>query len=260
MKIAKVCNEWELNFNKLESEENVSLHNRSYLHYAAEHPDMVAAKCWATKWLLEDIVDSNEEYSVREYMAGIGIQTLLIQKLFKLKSHTIGELDEGCVEHLKENSWDVTPVVKHQNAAEAVLEEDKSDLKFLDLPNSSVLQITKKWKDIFYPVFESKPKLVVWTDTSVTYPMSIHGEKYGKILSAEISDKYDYVKAYSVWLFDNFQYTIKRAAFRGKNAVYFAALRGLHKTEMKEFPLNETSDGFYFIGEKAGSLEGFLDA
>ena len=258
MKIAKVCNEWTLTFNKLKSEEDVSLHNRSYLHYAAQHSDMVAAKCWATKWLLENIIDTSKEYSAREYMAGIGIQTLLIQKLFKLEHHIIGELDEGCVSHLLDNEWDVTPVVRHQDASKAVQENDNSDLKFLDLPNSSILKITTQWKDIFYKLFESKPKLIVWTDTSVTYPMSIHGEKYGKILSAEIRDKYDYVNAYSAWLFRNFGYSIKRAAFRGNNAVYFAAVPGMHETEMKSFPLAETSDGFYFIGEEKNTLDNFF--
>ena len=258
MKTAKVCNEWELTFNQLKSEENVSLHNRSYLHYAATHSDLVAAKAWATKWLLENIIDTEPEYTVREYMAGIGIQTLLIQKLFKVHHHIIGELDEGCVNHLLDNEWDVTPVVRQQDASKAVNEFDNSDLKFLDLPNSSILQITTKWKDVFNKLYESRPKLVVWTDTSVTYPMSIHGEKYGKILSAEIRDKYDYVNAYSAWLFRNFGYNIKRAAFRGKNAVYFAAVEGLHKPEMKEFPLAENANGFYFIGEEKNTLDNFF--
>lgn len=258
MKIAKVCNEWELTFNRLESEDNVSLHNRSYLHYAAQHTDMVAAKCWATKWLLENVVDITKEYNVREYMAGIGVQTLLIQKLFKVEHHIIGELDEGCIEHLSDNEWDVTPVFRQQNAFDAIKENDNSDLKFLDVPNSSILQMTTKWKDIFFKLFETNPTLVVWTDTSVTYPMSIHGEKYGNILSAKINDKYDYVNAYSAWLFRNFGYSIKRAAFRGTNAVYFAAVKGMHETEIKSFPLAEYSDGFYFIGEETNTLDNFF--
>lgn len=258
MKIAKICNEWQLTFNQLKNENDVSLHNRSYLHYATEHTDLVASKCWATKWLLKDIIDTSKEYTAREYMAGIGVQTLLIQKLFKISHHIVGELDEGCVEHLLSNEWDVTPVVRNQDAFKAVLENDNSDLKFLDVPNSSILQMNTKWKDIFYKLFESKPSLIVWTDTSVTYPMSIHGKKYGEILSAEINDKYDYVKAYSNWLYKNFGYSIKRAAFRGNNAVYFAAVQGVYETEMKSFPLVEYKDGFYFEGEEGNTLENFL--
>ena len=258
MKVAKICNEWELTFNQLKSEDDVSLHNRSYLHYAADHQDMVSAKCWATKWLLDNSVDMNEQYNVREYMAGIGVQTLIIQKLFNIKKHIVGELDEGCINHLITNEWNPRPIFLHRNAFDCIKEKDDSDLKFLDLPNSSILQVTTKWKDIFYNLFESKPKLVVWTDTSVTYPMSIHGKKYGEILSAEINDKYDYVNAYSAWLFRELGYNIIRAAFRGKNAVYFAAVPYQINTEMKEFPLNDYSDGFYFLNEKKGTLDNFF--
>lgn len=260
MKIAKVCKQWELPFNfDLKSEENVSLHNRSYLHYAADHQDMVATKAWATKWLLEDIVE-NKEYTAHEYMAGIGIQSLLIQKLFKIKQHIIGELDEGCIEHLSNIEWGVTPIIKHQNAFDAAKENDTSDLKFLDVPNSSILQMNTKWKDIFFRLFESKPELVVWTDTSVTYPMSIHGERYSNIFSEPVSDKYSYAEAYSRWLDRTFGYKIKRAAFRGKNAVYFAAVPSYNTTklDMNAFPLADTSDGFYFIGEERNNLESFF--
>lgn len=258
MKIAKVCNEWELTFNQLKSEDNVSLHNRSYLHYASNHQDLVAAKCWATKWLLTDIIDMGESYSVREYMAGIGIQTLIIQKLFKIKQHVIGELDEDCAHHLLANNWDVIPTILIQDAFKAAEEDDDSDLKFLDMPNSSILQVTTKWKNIFFKMFESKPKLFVWTDTSVTYPMSIHGDKYGKILSAKINDKYDYVNSYSNWLYHEFGYSIIKAAFRGKNAVYFAAIPGKYITEMKEFKIEQNLNGFYFIGEEKQTLDSFF--
>lgn len=259
MKTAKVCETWKLTFNHFSDEKNVSLHNRSYLHYAFQHIELVAAKAWATKWLFENILPKDEKYSVREYMAGIGIQTLIIQQTFNLSNHIAGELDEGCVKHLSENEWKFPIIVKHQNANDAVLDKDTSDIKLLDLPNSSILQITTKWKDIFYKLFESNPKLIVWTDTSVTYPMSLHGEKYSKIFSENVTDKYEYVNAYSRWLYKNFGYSIKRAAFRGTNAVYFAALPRVHETETKSFPLKEYSNGFYFENENV-NLESFFDA
>ena len=259
MKIARVCNSWDLPFNiELKSEDDTSLHSRSYIHYAAQHTELVACKSWATKWLLEDIVDSDKEYTVREYMAGIGIQTCLIQNLFKVKRHVVGELDEGCVEHLSNTNFDPQPEVRLENAQLSLMEDDDSQLKFLDLPNSSILQIEKKWKNGFYKLFDSKPKLVVWTDTSVTYPMSLHGEKYGKILSASINNKEEYVDSYSKWLYNKFGYSIKRAAFRARNAVYFAAISGDHETESKSFPVKETEDGFYFLGEERNTLENFF--
>jgi len=258
LKIAKICNEWELTFDQLKSEDNVSLHNRSYLHYAADHQDLVSTKCWATKWLLENVIDNNKNYSVIEYMAGVGVQTLIIQKLFKISSHIVNELDNDCADHLSNNKWDYPLTVYRGDARKILSEDNNSDLKFFDLPNSSILQITTKWEKEFKKMFESNPKLVVWTDTSVTYPMSIHGKRYGEILSAEINDKYDYVNSYSAWLFRELGYNIIKAAFRGKNAVYFAAVPYKTETIMKEFPLNDYSDGFYFLNEEKNTLDNFF--
>ena len=121
---------------KIENEDDVSLHNRSYMHYVANHIELVSTKCWATKWLLENIIESDKEYSVREYMSGIGIQTLLIQKLFNVNKHTISELDENCIKHLSLLPFDVKPEILHENAEESLLKNDNSDLKFLDLAKS----------------------------------------------------------------------------------------------------------------------------
>ena len=51
-------------------------------------------------------------------------------------------------------------------------------------------------------------------------------------------------------------YSIKRAAIRGRNAVYFAAVKGKEETIIKEFPLNENLNGFYFLGEERATLDG----
>lgn len=246
MNVALLCEKWQLPFNiELKQENDRGLHGRSYLHYVAEHMPMVSAKCWATEWLLTDIIDTTKEYSVREYMAGVGVQTMLIQKAFKVSKHITGELDENCVRHLESILWDTPIEIKKQDARQALLEEDNSDLKFIDFPNSSIVQIKNKWEKEFSKLFESQPTLVVWTDTSVTYPISLHGKKYGDILGYELNDKYDYVKSYSKWLNKNYGYSIIKAAFRARNAVYFAAVKGKVDTEIKHFDLSE--DGFYFI-------------
>jgi hypothetical protein len=130
-------------------------------------------------------------------------------------------------------------------------------MKFLDMPNSSILQISTKWNECFEKAFYSNPKLVAWTDTSVTYPISVHGKKYSMILGEKLSDKYDYVNSYSKWLYSKYKYSIIKAAFRAKNAVYFVAIPGNHKTEFKNFDLINTSNGFYFLDKETGSLDKF---
>ena len=260
MKTARVCEKWDLNFNfELKSEGDRNQHDRSYLHFAAQKPDLVACKSYATEWLLKNIIDESKEYSVMEYMAGVGIQTLLIQKTFKIKNHVVNELDEGCVDHLKNTNFDTTPLVTGEDAKVLLSIDNTADLKFLDFPSSSIIRTTREWKEGFAKMFESEPKLIVWTDTSVTYPMKLHGNRYAKIMGVEsINSKEEYVQSYSDWLYRTHRYSIVKAAFRHKNAVYFAAIKGKHETQMKEFKLGDTLDGFYFLDEKRISLAEFM--
>lgn len=249
MKIAKLCEKWDLPFYAdLESEDSTSLHNRSYIHYVAEHQPLVSAKCWATDWGLTDILDPSTKYTSREYFAGVGVMTTIITNKFNISKSIISERDPECVFHLRKNGW----TCYHEDAKKSLLEEcNDYDLKFLDFPNSSIIHIQTTWKEGFEAAFNSKPKLVMWTDTSVTYPITIHGEKYAKRLGIEsLSSKIDYIKAYSDWLYKNYNYSIKKAAFRAKNAVYFFAIPGKHETIMKHF--EPSYNGFYFIGEKGG--------
>jgi hypothetical protein len=257
MRIARICNEWDLNFNiKLKDEEDKNLYNRSYIHYATSRPDLVACKAYATKWLLKDIIDEDREYSVLEFMSGIGIQTLIIQKIFKVKTHIVNELDRSCVDHLSTSNFPSNVTVICSNAND--LYNTHSDLKFMDFPNSSIIRTTREWKTIFDGAFSTKPKLVVWTDTSISYSMKIHGKKYGKIFDCEVNNTDDYIKGYSDWLYMNFGYSIIKAAFRHRNAVYFAAIVGKHETETEYFKLGSSYDGFYFLDDKRATLEKFM--
>jgi hypothetical protein len=83
-------------------------------------------------------------------------------------------------------------------------------------------------------------------------------EKNGFQNRFSINNKEEYVDSYSKWLYNKFGYSIGRAAFRARNAVYFAAIPGDHKTESKSFPVKETEDGFYFIGEERKTLDSFF--
>ena len=65
-------------------------------------------------------------------------------------------------------------------------------------------------------------------------------------------------KDFSKWLFENHGYSIVKAAFRHRNAVYFAAVEGLHETESRYFKLKDTNDGFYFLDKQGVSLEQFM--
>lgn len=257
MKSSKICNEWTLNFHiSVKDEDTANKHNRSYIHYVAEHMPWVAAKCWATKWALEGLnLDKDKQYTCIEYFAGVGIMTTIIQNMLNISKSIVAERDENCYKQLLLNSWKAPTVAYHKDAKDFLLEPDSSDLKFLDFPNSSILQINKIWSEGFNKAFSTKPKMVMWTDTSVTYPMAIHGAKYSKEFGGlPVTSKEEYVDSMSKWLYNKFGYSIIRAAFRAKNAVYLVSIPGKHKTEIKYFPVEGNENGFIVEQELKGGI------
>lgn len=255
---ATLMGKWTLPFNiELQSEDDVDLHKRSYIHYLASHQPLVAAKVAATTWALEKtLLDESKSYTSREYLAGVGVMTCIITNVLKISNQILGELDASCVEQLRRTDWGVPTVVKHENVIDALQEKDESDLKFLDFPNSSILQLKKQWKG-FEKAFESSPKFVMWTDTSVTYPMSIHGKKYSDLLGQVVTTKEEYVEGMSEWLYRNYGYSLVRAAFRDRNAVYLTSAPGKYKLEMKHFPAKGNEGSFILSNNKKGLDEFF---
>lgn len=248
---AMLMGKWKLPFHiKLESEDDVDLHKRSYIHYLASHQPLVAAKVIATSWALEKtLLDPEKSYTSREYLAGVGVMTCIITNMLKISHQILGELDASCVDQLRLTDWGVPTKVKHESVLDALQEKDDSDLKFLDFPNSSILQLKKQWKG-FEKAFESSPKFVMWTDTSVTYPMSIHGKKYSELFGTSVTSKEEYVEAMSEWLYSNFGYSLVRAAFRDRNAVYLTSAPGKYKVEMQHFPAKGNESNFVIENKK----------
>lgn len=247
MSKALICGKWELPLNfGVSDESSVSTHKRSYGHFVATQPELVAAKCAATNWLL-NILDDTQEYSSREYFAGVGITTRIVTGKFKIRSQALSDEYLGCVDQLNSVDWGVTTLVRQQDARKAMLEEDDSDLKFYDFPHSSILHLQKKWSG-FQRAFDSKPKLVVWTDTAVAYHMAIHGKRYAAAFGIDkVESHEDYVAGMSSWLYSQFGYTIARAAFRANNAVYFAAVPGEVDGELEYFKIKESQDSFKIL-------------
>ena len=229
----------------LSSEEDRAKGKRSYAHYLSEHQPLVAAKVAATKWLLDNCgLDADGSYTSVEYLAGVGIQTCLIMNTFNIREQALRELDATCVQQLSSVAWGVPTEVRRQDVLDGLKNPTPADLVFLDFPSSSVLTLKKKWLG-FENVFSNTPKLVVWTDTSVTYPLTIHGARYAEIMrhNEPIKTESEYLKAVSSWLNREHGYSIAAAAFRARNAVYIAARPGTHEMKTARFmPADHAGD------------------
>ena len=236
---AVICNKWELSFEtKAVPENNVDMNQRSYLHFVATRPELVAAKCLATEWLLTDVI--SEGATLVEYLAGVGIQSVIAREILKPSMQVLFERDLECVQHLNSAGFEA----REGNANKTMFTDTDYNVKFADFPTSSVVSVQNKWKG-FFNLFKSKPELVVWTDTACSYPITIHGGRYAKEFGLDSLESWEsYVRSYNEWLGKRVGYSVRKAAFRGKNAVYFAAVPADCETEMKRFGLGECMNGF----------------
>jgi hypothetical protein len=217
-------------------EDHLPLRRRSYIWFAINKPELLGAKIAATRWLLKAIPKVK---SVREYMGGIGLQSLLVREHFKPTRHIISDINEECVAHLKRMGF----AASCEDARKSMLEPDSSELKMVDFPASSILHIRDNVQ--FHALFASHPRAVVWTDTSISYHIAVHGARYAKALGVKaLTSAEDYVRAYSEWLNRQFGYTIARAATRGRNALYLCAVPRACEVEFKTFALADHREEF----------------
>jgi len=242
---AILCNKYEFKINvALKDESNKKRNDQSYLHFITSRQDLVSAKCIATEWLLED-VNINKEYSIREYFAGVGIQATLLQNMLNVKKHKVSDIDLECFNQLKEdNRWKSFKEDGHK----AILNNEYFDIKMLDFPHSSIIHLKRgKWSN-FLASFISKPEIVCWTDTSMTYSIKIHGSNYAKELNVSSLNSFsEYFKAMSDWLYSQVGYSIVKVAYRAKNAAYIKAIKGKHNLTEKSFPLDKYNKGFKIL-------------
>jgi hypothetical protein len=242
---AQLCGKWTLPFYApIAGEDTVATHQRSYLHYVASHVPLVAAKCLATEWLLATLQEAGVE-RVREYFGGVGICTVILRALLAPKVHLIGERDTQCVAHLAALMEGTNAVVRQQDAKTALLTPGVADLHMLDFPAFSALHLATDWRKQFLAVFASKPRAVVWTDTAVSY-LPVHRAKYAALFESAVLTPSDYTKGLSTWLAKEFGYSITRAAYRGRNAVYYLA---------QEHDAGDPQEGFFPL---KGSEHGFV--
>lgn len=240
---ASLCGKYDLPFYvPLQSEAGLPKAARSYLHYAAEHQSMVAAKCLATDWLLSVLRRGG---SVREYFGGAGVVSAIIRGALAPAQHVASDRDSRCVAQLRgllgeENAWE-------EDAREAlILTERPVDLAVLDFPNFTALhEGGTRWGAGLAALFRTQPGAVVVTDTARSY-LHVHKKTYEEFLKAPIAEASDYTRAFSNYLLVKYGYAIQRAAYRGRNTAYYLCVPSDRTLTEEEayFPLKGSEHGF----------------
>ena len=167
-----------------------------------------------------------------------------MKNIIKPTLHIAGDINYECFKQLA-SIKNITS--KHEDGHKAILKNENIDIKICDFPKSSIIQITRGMWSNFLALFISKPRYVIWTDTSRTYPISIHKNKYEQILKKNINSYEEYFEAMSSWLKNNTGYSINKVAYRGKNANYIMASQINKKLEHKYFEIEKSFKGFVWV-------------
>lgn len=168
-----------------------------FLDYVLRSPKQ-AGKHLTAGWLalnsLKEVYrDAYDITSVHEAFGGMGAQALMVQHLFNVQEHTIGEYNWEAVEHL-ERVLGSKPGVQ-VSMADAY--DPKANFRDLDLAVLDFGDLTC-WKTrdgephrgLLDRVFAHDPKAVVFTDIACRY-LHLHRERYESLLGAGTCESYE---------------------------------------------------------------------
>lgn len=250
-KVGLILNKWKMKFDVELKDEDVRIkERRSFLHFIATNIPMIDAKARATEWLLSDIPKVDE---VIEFFGGVGLSSTIIRGILQPSSHWIGEIDENCVRHLKKHfSADKVTVEKinaYRSMRTKIYREPNTRIAaFLDFSTFSILDFIKKKNvlESWLNVLKYKPDVLGFTDTTLSR-FHTHRKQYTKFFCKIIRCPKDYFTEFSNWLYQEFQYSIVKTAYRSNKVTYNICLPGKHMYQEKKFQEENKGYGFRWL-------------
>lgn len=163
--------------------------------------------------------------TVREYFGGMGVQSLVIQQLFRPQDHIVRDYSSGAVEYLRELLSGRGGVQVHQADAYDLNSTDhRADLVGLDFGNFTAhrLRPGQKQRSLLDAVMLAEPKAVVLTDIAGPR-LHLHRARYGEVLGlpgyAPLRDYPHYLDALSDWLRAHYGYVVAQGFYHRWSAV-----------------------------------------
>ena len=193
----------------------------SFLYHVSRHFGTVqvhgAAQLLAVKYL-QQRQDELGIKSVVEFFGGVGIGTAIIQKVLRPESHIVYEIDDVCINHLKNQAFADRITVEMRDAKEAML-DSTADLMYLDFFSFSAYRL-KDWRRQLDAVFFSEPTAVEITDTSIAR-LPLQKERYAKALGRTFDGREDYAMAFSDKITREYGYKLAYYAYRENACMVF---------------------------------------
>lgn len=184
---------------------------------------------WHAYNSLLSVLSPSDVAFVREYFGGMGVQSLVIRKLFGQAQHTVMDYSWDAVRHLE----DILPPyqgfdVRQADAYDPASDPDYSgcedpDLVGLDFGDLTVWKTRdgEPHRQLLDRVFDLQPKGVVITDIACRY-LHLHRSRYESLLGAGTCESYDsYLEALSGRLSALYGYELV-AGFKHRWSTVFA--------------------------------------
>lgn len=238
---ALVCEQWELNFEDLQYKDSKGA-NRSYIEVSVKD-EKIAAECvLANTMLLDSILpDLTSGLDVLELYGGAGFHTISVQNLLEPANHTVIELDDSCVAHLRREFPNVK-VIQGKAENNCNIKADYYSLDSNSWTINTLVTNKDKNKDMYDAIFGFAPMAIQVWDSSKPYFASNKGLYSGQ-LGQEISTPKDYAKALSDYFYKNYGYSFSRVCYLSRST-YFMLQPAKH--DMVEIDI-----------AKAGPVKGF---
>lgn len=239
---ALVCGKWELDFEELKYKDSKGA-ARSYIEVSVKD-EKIAAECvLANAMLLNSILpDLTSGLDVLELYGGAGFHTVVAQNMLEPTNHTVIELDDHCIDHLRKQFPNIT-VVKGKAEDNYKIKADYYSLDSNSWTINTLVNNINKNKEMYEGIFSFNPKAVQVWDSSKPYFVQ-NRALYSRLLGQEVNTPKEYAQALSDFFFQNYSYSASRVCYLSRST-YFMIQPG--KQEMKEIHIPDSVKGFQWI-------------
>lgn len=243
---AKIMNKWLMDFDDklIEKAEKKKDKKRSYFAFLRNKINDVArqTKC---RYMLLNELNSKGIDTVVEYFGGVGINSLMAQKLLNPSYHIIYDLDEKCIKHLKKNFKKVVKTNSYKIIGSNNYNNCLYDMDFNSFTAKQFIDNDKNIQDSLTQTFKRKPKAVILTDSALPY-LHLNKKIYEKILGLGINHEMDYIIGFSKLLKNKYNYFITKCTYHA-HAAYFLIESYEEKEDKIEIKKVEETNGFKII-------------
>jgi hypothetical protein len=206
-----ICNKWKIDV--------LDGKNGGHYKWLNKNSKVIGHNALCQEWLLSEC---GHGMRVLEPFGGLGVASIIIRNLLTPSWQKVYEIDKDCLQQLNHCLGQLGIEVAYGDAKETVV-KNKADVYIMDFASYTCYR-HGEWEEQWKAIFSSKPKIVVWFDSSARY-LHINKDRYSKVLDSVVSSKEDYVKAVSEFTYDRYGYSITKATYEPTAYMaYFLAL------------------------------------